>query len=199
MTGGDGAFDRTGPTAVWSDGGTDVVLELPAAQRDAFKDPFGPVYTDVEALRSAHVGPIVTVGDIVTYHFERAGHRPHVAAVDGRTKRETAPDEVRQTIDDRTNRIEVENPPGTLTEALLRAIATALADDSHTTIVVDGEEDLAAVPAVLAAATGTTVVYGQPDEGMVAIDVTDENRATFCDLLSAFDGDVARSASLLGA
>lgn len=181
----------------------DVVLTLPEAARGEFKDPFGPLYTDVDALLAEHDGPIVTVGDIVTYHFAEAGHQPTLALVDGRTKRETAPDPVRERLDGQPNQVSVVNPAGALTADLLSAIADALDGDSGddgtaTTLVVEGEEDLATVPAVVAAPVGATIVYGQPDEGMVAIDVTEEHRERFRELLSIFEGDVDRALSLLG-
>ncbi|AGN02720.1 hypothetical protein L593_13905 [Salinarchaeum sp. Harcht-Bsk1] len=190
--------EDSGTSADRSASEPDVVLELPEAARGEFKDPFGPVYTDVDALLAEHSGPIVTVGDIVTYHFEQADHQPAVAFVDGRTKRETAPDDVRAELDERPNRITVGNPAGVITADLLGAIADALDTDGPTTIVVDGEEDLATVPVVLVAPLGGTVVYGQPDEGMVAVDVTEDHRAQFRDLLSTFDGDVERALQLLG-
>ena len=38
-------------------------------------------------------------------------------------------------------------------------------------IVVEGEEDLATLPAILYAPPGSVVVYGQPDEGSVLVKV----------------------------
>ena len=192
-----GGEEREDP-ADGSAGEPDIVLELPEAARSEFKDPFGPVYTEVDELLAEHSGPIVTVGDIVTYHFEQADHHPAVAFVDGRTKRETAPDAVRDELGDRPNRIAVSNPAGVITADLLGAIPGALDTDGPTTIVVDGEEDLATVPVVLVAPLGGTVVYGQPDEGMVAVDVTEAHREQFRELLGTFDGDVDRAFELLG-
>jgi uncharacterized protein (UPF0218 family) len=177
---------------------SEVVLSLPETARGEFKDPFGPLYTEVDELLDEHSTPIITVGDIVTYHFEQAGHQPALALVDGKTKREQAPDSVRAELDRRPNRVAVENPAGVITADLLDAIAGALETDGPTTIVVEGEEDLATVPVVVVAPVGSTVVYGQPDEGMVAIDVTEDNREAFRDLLSTFDGDVERAMNLLG-
>ena len=62
---------------------------------------------------------------------------------------------------------------------------------------VEGEEDLATLPAVVAAADGTGVVYGQPDEGMVLVRVTPETRAEMADLLERFEGDADAALSLL--
>lgn len=188
---GDGSLDAD------SDADSDVVLRLPEDARGSFKDPFGPIYTDVDALVADHGGPYLTVGDIVTYHFVEAGHPPDVAFVDGRTKREAAPEEVRVTLEERPNRLAVANPAGTITADLFAAVDDALAAAGPTTVVVDGEEDLAAVPAVLSAPDGATVVYGQPDQGMVAIPVTAETKAEFRELLSVFEGDLDRARDLV--
>jgi len=176
-----------------------VVVRLPDELRAAFKEPLGPLYTDAEELLSDAGDPLIAVGDIVTYHFERADRRPDVALVDGRTKRHAVDDEVRDAVDAGANRVDAANPAGTLTDDLLMALRDAVARDAPTTVVVDGEEDLATLPAVLAAPEGATVVYGQPDRGMVAVDVTAETRAEFRDLLERMDGDRERLWELLDA
>jgi uncharacterized protein (UPF0218 family) len=61
---------------------------------------------------------------------------------------------------------------------------------------VEGEEDLAAVPAVIVAPAGASVVYGQPGEGMVLVDA-DEVRDEARDLLRRMDGDPEQALSLL--
>ncbi|MFC6769315.1 DUF359 domain-containing protein, partial [Natrinema soli] len=74
----------------------------------------------------------------------------------------------------------------------------ALSTDEPTTILVDGEEDLVALPAIVAAPEGASVVYGQPDEGMVHVNVTDDHRTEMRDLLERFEGDTERFWKLLG-
>jgi len=176
---------------------TDVVVTLPEELRSAFKEPLGPVYTDPQLLLEDAGSPLIAVGDIVTYHFERVGVQPDVVLVDGRTKRREVDDEVRETVDALPNQIEAVNPAGTLSAELLYALVNALDRAEATTIVVDGEEDLAAVPAVVAAPVGASVVYGQPDEGMVNVRVTEERKMEFRDLLSRMDGDHERLWALL--
>jgi len=175
----------------------DIVVTLPDDLRSAFKEPLGPVYTDPQVLLEDAGSPLIAVGDIVTYHFERVGVQPDVVLVDGRTKRREIEDEVRETVDALPNRIEVANPAGTLSAELLDALVNALDRTEPTTVVVDGEEDLAAVPAVLAAPVGASVVYGQPDEGMVDVRVTEERQTEFRDLLERMDGDHERLWELL--
>ncbi|MFB6294775.1 MAG: pantetheine-phosphate adenylyltransferase, partial [Candidatus Nanohaloarchaea archaeon] len=57
-----------------------------------------------------------------------------------------------------------------ITEAAWTAVREAVARTCSTTIAVDGEEDLLALPAVLYAAPDTVVVYGQRETGAVILD-----------------------------
>ena len=194
----------------------ETALVLPEALRAAFKEPLGPVFTDAAALLAAAGRPVVAVGDVVTYHLLRAGHEPAVAVVDGRTKRRAVDAEVATVLGDRAaevdadadadadgatsesdgeappadgERLDVRNEPGTVSRALVAALAEAVARPGPVTVRVDGEEDLATLPALLAAPPGAAVVYGQPDEGMVLVGVDDATRSRARALLSRMDGD----------
>jgi uncharacterized protein (UPF0218 family) len=185
----------------------DIVLSLPDSLRHELKDPLGPIYTEADDLLGAVGQPLVTVGDIVTYHLLLSQSRPAVALVDGKTKREAVDAEVREAIDTGAfdHHVTVRNPAATLTASLLTELRAALdratAGEGQSTVVeiVEGEEDLAALPALAVAPEGAGVVYGQPDEGMVLATVDDEARAGVRDLLERMDGDVARARDLLGA
>ena len=180
----------------------EVLLSLPRSLRGELKDPLGPVYTDAAGLLTDAGDPVVTVGDVVTYHLLRADRRPDVALVDRKTKRETVDDAIWAAIDGFDRRVAVPNPAATLSASLLVELRAALdrADTGTgtTLLVVDGEEDLAALPAVLAAPEGASVVYGQPDEGMVRAGTSPDERAVVRDLLERMDGDADRAFDVLG-
>ncbi len=175
------------------------MLRLPDSLRTAFKDPLGPVYRDAESMLREAGDPLVAVGDVVTYHLLTADAVPDVAVVDGRTERTAVDEEVRETLDGvGAARVRVENAPATLSRDLLSALADALAAPDPTVIEVDGEEDLATLPAIVAASEGASVVYGQPGEGMVHVLVGAETRETAADLLGRMDGDADAAFELLG-
>lgn len=176
---------------------SDPLLSLPSELRPAFKGPFGPVYSDVATLLTDLHEPIISVGDVVTWHLESYGHRPKIAVVDGRTEREQTTEEISRVIDNRPNHVTVANPPGTITEDLIVTLKESIAAQTPTTVVVDGEEDLATVPAVILAPVGTTVVYGQPGKGMVPVTVTEKQKATFRAMVGKMDGDSDRALQLL--
>ncbi|MFB6296566.1 MAG: GTP-dependent dephospho-CoA kinase family protein [Halobacteriales archaeon] len=172
-----------------------VVLELPESLRGELKEPLGTVETDAATLLAAAGSPLIAVGDIVTYHLTEAGGDPGLSLFDERTKREPVAGSIAAALAEAD--LAVENPAGTLTEDLLIAIAEGIDADEPRTVRVDGEEDLAALPAIVAAPGGASVVYGQPDEGMVHVRVTPETRERARDLLSRMDGDVDLALSLL--
>ena len=175
----------------------EAVVELPESLRPELKEPLGPVYTDAEVLLGDATEPVIAVGDIVSYHLLSAGYRPAVALVDGRTKREQVEREVLDAIEGFDHQLGVENPPATLTDDLLEALVEALDRPGSVVVTVDGEEDLAALPAALAAPDGAAVVYGQPNEGMVLATVNGPLRARCRELLTAMDGDDDRLAAML--
>lgn len=177
-----------------------VVLELQPALRSELKDPFGPVSTDTAAVLARAGEPLVTVGDIVTYHTLSAGHVPDVAFVDERTERAAVDEEVWAGIDpDAFDRVAtVDNPAATLTVALLEELAGALDSDERTLVQVEGEEDLAALPVIATVSDGASVLYGQPDEGVVHVTVDADVRDRVRTLMLEMDGDTDRAFATLG-
>lgn len=166
-----------------------TVASLPESARATFKEPLGPIFQDADTLLEDAGAPLLTVGDVVTYHLVGAGVTPHVAVVDGITEREPVSEDVGRGIPDADREVSVENPPGTLTASLLRALEEALDGEESTLIRVTGEEDLATLPAVLLAPVGASVVYGQPGEGMVRIDVTESRREAVRELCGSLETD----------
>ncbi|ACJ17402.1 hypothetical protein, conserved [Thermococcus onnurineus NA1] len=174
-------------------------FKLTPELRKELKDPLGKLirgeipkpYLMIreELERARHV---VTVGDVVTENVLRLGIKPSLAIYDHKTKRqEYSPD-----IESDAVIMTVQNPPGTITKALLNAIKKGfgLAERGRKVYIkVCGEEDLAAIPAVLYAPEGSVVLYGQPDEGVVLIKVTPECKLKCGRLMSKMevvrDGD----------
>ena len=145
------------------------------------KKPFGDLCSHADCAEKLRAyKKIVTVGDITTYNLIQAGIVPDVCIVDGITMRTKVPDTIYQAISsERRTVYEVDNPPGSISQQLQDAVSGSMENigrSLRTRIVVNGEEDLAVVPAVIEAPLGTAVVYGQPSEGMVIIVTTREKK-----------------------
>lgn len=179
----------------------DIVVELPKELRVELKEPLGPIYTDTQALLADASQPLIAIGDVVTHHLIEGGKTPKLAMVDERTERSAVSPEIAETINsfEGFGTVEqVSNPAGALSSELLTALRTGLEREGSTLLDVDGEEDLAALPAILVAPEGTSLVYGQPGEGMVLAAVEETARQRCRDILSRMDGDTARLWELLG-
>lgn len=162
-----------------------VLVRLPEEMRGELKEPLGPVFSEVVGDRLK--GRVVTIGDIVTYHFLEAGVFPDVAVVDGKTERTDVEEAIVKRWREIPEVARVENKAGTITHGLIEALRQALERDGSGRIEVVGEEDLAALPAIIVADEGDTVVYGQPGEGMVYVEVTEEVRQEVLRLLRRMD------------
>jgi len=176
----------------------EILLELQPALRPELKAPMGALYTEPAALLADAGDPLVAVGDVVTYHLLEAGRVPDLALIDERTQRSAVDEAVADAITGFDRTVAVENPAGTLTRGLLDALCDGLDSDATTLVDVTGEEDLAALPAVLAVPETASVVYGQPDEGMVLVTPDGEIRTRVRDLLDRMDGDTATVFDVIG-
>ena len=158
------------------------MLLLPEDRRHLFRTPFGTLYPDIdEVIPLIRDTTVYTVGDVVTCHLIQKGVVPAIAVIDGHTMR--IPCNRSPAVYSR--RRSAWNPPGTLTDDLIKALECAVADPG-VLIFVEGEEDLAVIPLVLAAPDGAVVLYGQPGEGVVLCRVTAAAKEQARTLLSYF-------------
>ncbi|HVP26619.1 MAG TPA: DUF359 domain-containing protein [Candidatus Bathyarchaeia archaeon] len=127
---------------------------------------------------------VISVGDTVSKNLARSHVFPRLAIVDNKCMRRTV-QEPTQLITEKI--IHAKNPQATITTEAIEAIQEALKSDTHTTIVVDGEEDLLTLVAVLYAPNGSFVLYGQPYEGIVVVKVRSEKKAEIAELLKQME------------
>lgn len=167
----------------------DTLLKLPEELRPVLREPLGILLRDTRALlgllEEKNPPRLVSVGDVITAGLLIAGVKPDVVVVDSIVMRAPAPEWVREAIGKFEGReVRVKNPAGTITPELREALETA---KPPLKLVVEGEEDLATIPAVLSSPPGSLVVYGQPGSGTVAVEVTEKKREEFLKLLERFE------------
>lgn len=127
---------------------------------------------------------IVSVGDRVTETLGKLGRVPDVQIVDSReNRREREPPDVPH-----ARSIRVRNPPATITDDAIRGIEEAFRGKKPARVLVDGEEDLLAIPAVVFAPISAIVLYGQPGVGIVIVRVSAASRARNRALLAEMAG-----------
>jgi hypothetical protein len=115
---------------------------------------------------------VVAVGDKVSSTLISLGIKAKLYIYDEKTKR-TFSEKTKTPVE---QVVLVKNPAGTLTDESLEVIKKALESETSVAIKVEGEEDLLTLPVILYAPLNSLVVYGQPDEGVVLVRVTNERK-----------------------
>jgi uncharacterized protein (UPF0218 family) len=125
-----------------------------------------------ELIEKEQPSLIISVGDMVSRNMIQGSIPPDVLIVDNKVMRKPV-----QPIEIDTKHIlYANNPPGTITDEAWNAIRRAIEKKGQIEVVIDGEEDLLTIVAVLSLPENAIVVYGQPHVGIVVVKVTEETR-----------------------
>jgi uncharacterized protein (UPF0218 family) len=110
---------------------------------------------------------MISVGDIASQALLKLGIKPQIVIVDGKAMRQ----QIKPIKTETREKITMENPAGTLTPQAWITLDKAIARKRPTLITVEGEEDLLTLVAVMKTPNKWTIVYGQPQEGVVIVKV----------------------------
>lgn len=165
---------------------------LPEHVRERLQQPIGTVITEPSTLQPflAKTDTIITVGDVVSITLQQAGYVPSIKIVDFQTRRHAIDQQTQnQYFPSVTQKLT--NHAGTINTSFvslfLASLQTFHKTNSSQTIVVDGEEDLLALPTMLLAPLDTVVFYGQYNVGMIAVKITEEKKTYSKSLLRQFE------------
>jgi len=139
------------------------------------KKPLGKAGPLGRLLPLAKGKKIIAVGDQVVFALLSRGIRPHVAVFDFKTLRNPVDIKVRARLEKEypdANR--VRNPAGEITRGLVLMAPILMRDGGA--LLVEGEEDLAALVFIDMMEEGYVVLYGQPGEGAVLVEDDSEGK-----------------------
>jgi uncharacterized protein (UPF0218 family) len=108
---------------------------------------------------------VVAVGDVVSRETLVAGITVNLRILDHISKRRPTAAfnlKVKKTY-------HVKNPAGVITLEAWETIKRAMKDE-EALIIVEGEEDLLALPCIVESPSNSLVLYGQPSKGLVVVD-----------------------------
>lgn len=168
----------------------DTKYILPDEFRAVISKPQGKIISEKELkLFDLSKRPrIILVGDIVTKTFIKLGYKFDLSVVDLKTRKR----KLFKSLDDLgikevSNLINVKNSRGTISRSLIKAIRRVLIKNSGGSVIkVIGEEDLAVIPAVILAPLSSLIFYGQRNEGIVRVEVTEKAKEKFIKILRYF-------------
>ncbi len=163
-------------------------LILPEYLREELRKPFGKIIKSLHCFKTLKYPIIISVGDIISIKLMEVGINPNIKIIDYKTKRKPIKDQkllVRNGL-----KIKVKNDPGTIDiksfQAIKKAIDSYFKGVQTQTIVVDGEEDLLTLLAILLAPLNSLVFYGQWDKGAIMVEVTEEKKQTVKEIIQKF-------------
>ncbi|RXG34015.1 GTP-dependent dephospho-CoA kinase family protein [Methanohalophilus sp. WG1-DM] len=169
-------------------GGT---ISIPASLRPLLRKKFGVLYKGTGEETVGKVAgdlgepiKLISVGDVTTFHLLKSNIIPDILVIDDKTHRQPACEQmITGTKQSGFKELVVNNPAGSITEELVDALAKALDSNRRFRIFVQGEEDLASLPAIMMAPVGSVVLYGQPDEGMMFVRITASKKEEMTELI----------------
>jgi len=162
---------------------------LPESLRKEFKVAYGEIYSSVTNAKKEIEGKtIVCVGDRISFNAISAGLKPKIIIFDKKEQRMPTDMKMRSVLETYEGKtFYAKNPPSHITEELFDVVKKAFASVNSAKIMVDGEEDLAFVPAVLEAEEGDIILYGFFDKGFVLAKVNNNLKKKCKELLSKFE------------
>ncbi len=144
----------------------------------------GPPTSPLVAMKSClevlgGVRPLISVGDVCLRALLDLDEIPDLALVDGHTRRNDLMPVDASMRSHFSNILRARNSPGEVSASLFHAVSDSLTLEGSTLIEVDGEEDLAPFAILLSYPLGGSIVYGQPNHGVVlrSIDLASKSDA----------------------
>ncbi len=157
---------------------------LPENMRKEMRKPLGKVFSNTEKLvayiKRAKFKKLIAVGDVCAKSLLDSGITPDITVIDKKTRRAG----MRWSPAIIGDFLKTINRPATISDGLIKAIKNASGKKGRSVIVVRGEEDLAALPAIKYCPEGSVVVYGLWYRGAVAVKIGKKIKARVENILS---------------
>lgn len=161
------------------------------SDRHLLKRPFGTLVLDKDITKQKIISmlegskKIITVGDATTERLLSFGITPDIAVIDGVERRSLRD----YPINYPAKEMLCTNPAGMISRGAVQVLQSALETPSPVMVIVEGEEDMLALPLFTMAPKGSAVLYGQPLEGIVLVNITEEKQNQAKDLMNRICGD----------
>lgn len=162
------------------------------------RKPFGTLLVDKDITKQKiksflkNAKTVVSVGDATTDRLVSFGILPDLSVIDGKERR------LRRGTITRTSyylsssfsqryykirELRCLNPPGSISKEAISVLQDALRISESVTVIVEGEEDMLALPIFTLVPNNSVVMYGQPLEGIVLVKINAKIRKKAKDLV----------------
>ena len=155
-----------------------IIVKLPDSLREQLKIPLGlllPIGQDNKRNIQKYLSDdsfIITVGDRTTEKMIDFDLTPSLQIIDGFEKR------IKRDIVKLGDAFElqIDNPAAEITLQSIEIIKKAFTMNPPIRLTVNGEEDLLVLPVCIHAPENSVILYGQPNKGLVLVQITTEIR-----------------------
>lgn len=154
-------------------------MRLPENLRNQLKIPLGKLLPETKTSKeniSKHIPKnsfVITVGDATTEKMIGLGMVPSLQIIDAQEKRSKRNPPSAEGI---KSNLSCNNPAGQITQESIDKIKEAFLMQPPVRLTVNGEEDLLVIPVCIFAPKNAVVLYGQPNEGLVVVQIDQEIR-----------------------
>ncbi|MFA6016897.1 MAG: pantetheine-phosphate adenylyltransferase [Patescibacteria group bacterium] len=193
-----GKIDKEGKKYQISNIKNQKEIKMPENLRPTLQKPLGKVYKTtkqlLQSIKRLKCPFIIGVGDIIVDSLLKEGMDPDVKVIDFKSRR------VRTDLFAKLKHVQkgpsLNNNPGTINlkaaERLRDLIRTAMSfprrrESSDSWLVVDGEEDLLTLPAILFAPLNSLVLYGHWKLGIIAVEVDEKIKDKIMEIIKKFN------------
>jgi len=157
------------------------------------KTPFGTLIQDEKVTKDKIKGflknarKVISVGDSTTDRLISFGILPDLSVIDGKERRLKRSNSMSNS--NFQKELRCSNSAGTISREAVSLLQDALRSHYPVRVIVDGEEDMLALPIFSIAPDCSVVLYGQPLEGIVIVKITPKTRKKAKDLMDRIGFD----------
>ncbi len=168
---------------------------LPEELRVRLKKPIGKVVRSIKNIEKSldRRNMVIAVGDIAAINLFEHELQADISVIDHKTKRHDIDPEKKKILSKLQKSSEVlvvDNQAGAIERRAVGVINKALKMFQQTSkkqvVIINGEEDLMTIPAILLSPLESMVLYGQPDKGVAVVKVTEKKKKEIKDLFAKF-------------
>jgi len=175
-------------------------LIMPDSLKEVLRKPLGRIISSFGSLPKTQLNKIkadfhrqneislISVGDIITYNLKKIKIDSSISIIDGITQRKALNKEFIDSILEKDCSI-APNKKGTIQKEAVQALYSLFTSGHNRAIkqlLIQGEEDLLTLVAILIAPLKSHVWYGQRGKGAIEVTVTEKKKQTVYNLLKKF-------------
>jgi cytidyltransferase-like protein len=159
-------------------------IELTEQQRKILKKPIGRLLSRsikvnlIKLIRNKLI--VVPVGDVISKFYLENGLKFDFCVFDNKSERKDVSVSLLEQFS-QDNIIKSTNNAGNIEKGVFSTLKKALSEKKS--VFIEGEEDLVVLPMIMILPLESLVLYGQPKEGVVVVEITEERKEWCRELL----------------